>query len=126
MINSPVRASRGTTPVTVNVGVIGVGMIGKDHIRRLTTVLAGTGESRDALYRSWRDRFAEAYATEMVELVAAMDGAPVRVGTAEGTQAVALVLAGTRSLLEGRTVALSEVGADDGVPTWQQEAVATA
>jgi predicted dehydrogenase len=86
----------------------------------LTSVVAGTGESRQKLFVSWRDRFAEAYATEMVELVAAMDGAPVRVGVAEGTQAVALVLAGTRSLLEGRTVALSEVSADDGVPGWQQ------
>ena len=27
--------------VTVNVGVIGVGMTGQDHIRRLTTVLSG-------------------------------------------------------------------------------------
>src|SRR3954470_24128285 len=38
--NSPPRTS-GSTHMAVNVGVIGVGMIGKDHIRRLTTVLAG-------------------------------------------------------------------------------------
>jgi predicted dehydrogenase len=98
----------------------GLMQVGEPGPGGLTTVLAGTGEWRQPLYRSWRDRFAEAYATEMVELVAALDGGPVRVGLAEGTQAVALVLAGTRSLLEGRTVALSEVSADDGVPAWQQ------
>ena len=98
----------------------GLLQVGEPGPGGLTTVTAGTGESRQRLFRSWRDRFAEAYASEMVELVDAVDGAPVRVGLAEGTQAVALVLAGTRSLLEGRTVALSEVGADDGVPAWQQ------
>ncbi len=105
------RVEMVTTKGLVQVGDTGPG--------GLTTVLVGTGESRERLYRSWRDRFAEAYATEMEELVAALTGAPVRVGLAEGTQAVALVIAGTRSLLEGRTVALSEVDAD-GVPSWQQ------
>ena len=33
---------RGPDQMTVNVGVIGVGMIGQDHIRRLTKVLAGS------------------------------------------------------------------------------------
>jgi predicted dehydrogenase len=74
------------------------------------------------VYPSWRDRFAEAYAREMVEFAAAMDGGPVRVGAAEGTRAVALVLAGTLSILEGRTVSLAEVSAPAFAPSWQTTA----
>jgi len=55
----------------------------------------------------------------MVEFVAAIDGAPVRVGAVEGTRAVALVLAGTLSILENRTVRLTEVAAPSFVPSWQ-------
>ena len=54
----------------------------------------------------------------------ATDHAPQQLGAKPGRlfAIVALVLAGTRSLLEGRTVPLSEVSADDGVPSWQQAA----
>lgn len=87
--------------MTVRVGVIGVGMIGQDHIRRLTRVLSGgsvVGESgtvalaetddaavkRDG-YRSarvpadWRERFLRAYNIELQEWLDA-----VSAGTAPG------------------------------------------
>jgi hypothetical protein len=56
----------------------------------------------------------------MTSLVDAMDGAPVRVGTEDGTRAVALVLAGTLSILDARTVSVAEVEAPGFVPVWQR------
>ena len=102
--------------VTCTRGMVTVGDTGPGG---LASIAAGTHASAMPVYRSWRDRFAHAYVTEMGEFVAAMDGAPVRVGLADGTRAVALVLAGTVSVLEGRPVRLDEVRAPGFVPAWQ-------
>lgn len=102
--------------VTCTSGMIQVGEVGP---RGLTSVVAGTGHEIRRVYPSWRDRFAHAYVREMVEFVAAVDGRPVRVGMDDGARAVALVLAGTLSMLEGRTVQVGEVQADGFVPSWQ-------
>ena len=100
------------------IGTGGLLQVGATGPGGLTTVKAGTGHTRSLVFRSWRDRFAEAYAREMVEFIHAIDGGPVRVGMAAGTQAVALVLAGTVSLLENRTVRVSEA-LTMTVPPWQ-------
>jgi len=102
--------------VTCTGGMVQVGDTGPGG---LASIVTGTAQRGEAVFRSWRDRFAEAYVREMVELVAAMDGGPVRVGAVEGTRAVALVLAGTLSILENRTVRLAEVADPAFVPTWQ-------
>jgi len=102
--------------VTCTGGMVQVGEIGPGG---LASIAAGTSQRCEAVFRSWRDRFAEAYVREMVEFVAAIDGAPVRVGAVEGTRAVALVLAGTLSILERRTVRLAEVATPAFVPSWQ-------
>ena len=103
------------------IGTRGLLQVGATGPGGLTTVTAGTGHSRSSVFPSWRDRFAEAYAREMVEFISAIDGAPVRVGAAAGTQAVALVLAGTVSLLENRTVPVSEA-LTMAIPPWQAKA----
>lgn len=102
--------------VTCTAGMVEVGEKGPGG---LTTVVADEHTAARPLFRSWRDRFAEAYVREMAEFVAAMDGGPVRVGGADGTRAVALVLAGTLSILEGRSVPLDEVRDPGFVPAWQ-------
>jgi hypothetical protein len=43
----------------------------------------------------------------------------------EGTRAVALVLAGTLSLLENRVVPIAEVMRSDAVPSWQRTPMGT-
>ena len=102
--------------VTCTSGMVQVGDTGPGG---LASIVAGTAQRGEPVYRSWRDRFADAYVREMVAFVDAMDGAPLRVGAADGTRAVGLVLAGTLSMLEGRTVTVAEVQAPGFVPAWQ-------
>lgn len=69
------------------------------------------------IYRTWPQRFAWGYIREMEHFVQCIqNGAPPKVGGAEGRWAVAGVLAGTRSFLEGRPVYLSEILHPEGVP----------
>jgi len=105
--------------VTCTGGMVQVGHTGPGG---LATIVAGRANRGEPVFQSWRDRFEDAYVREMVSFADAMDGAPVRVGASEGTRAVALVLAGTLSMLEGRTVPLTEVLDESFVPTWQRAA----
>lgn len=67
---------------------------------------------RAPVYRTWPERFAWGYIREMEHFVDAIrNGTAPAVGGADGRWAVACVLAGMRSIDEGRTVALSEVSA---------------
>ncbi len=62
------------------------------------------------IYRTWPERFAEAYISEMRGFLECIQtGAKPRVGGEDGRWAVAGVLAGTRSFLEERPVELAEV-----------------
>lgn len=103
--------------VTCTNGMLQVGDTGPGG---LTSIVAGSHERTEPIYASWRDRFADAYVQEMVEFVTAMDTGQVRVGAAEGTRAVELVLAGTVSILEGRPVRIDEVRQPDFEAWWQQ------
>jgi len=102
--------------VTCTKGMVEVGDTGPAGLK---SIVAGTHERTEAVYPSWRDRFADAYVQEMAEFVAAIDTGQVRVGAAEGTRAVELVLAGTRSMLEGRPVGVHEVRDPAFDPWWQ-------
>lgn len=67
------------------------------------------------IYRTWPERFTWAYIREMEHFVECVrTGRPPAVTGADGRWAVASVLAGTRSFLEGRPVRLEEVLAADG------------
>lgn len=104
--------------VTTTRGMVQVGDTGPGG---LATVTVGQGTKHKNLYRSWRDRFALAYVEEMLSFIEAMNGVTPRVGVVEGTQAVALTEAGTMSLLEDRSVKLTEVTANPVKPHWQEE-----
>jgi predicted dehydrogenase len=105
--------------VTCTGGMVQVGDTGPGG---LSVLPAGNHQHSRPVFRSWRDRFADAYVEEMLALLDVMDGAPVRVGAADGTRAVALVLAGTLSILDGRPVRVAEVTGPDFVPSWQAAA----
>jgi myo-inositol 2-dehydrogenase/D-chiro-inositol 1-dehydrogenase/scyllo-inositol 2-dehydrogenase (NAD+) len=104
--------------VTATKGMVQVGETGPGG---LAVVRAGNGVKEQALYPSWRKRFAEAYIAEMAGFLDVLEGTAPKVGPAEGTQAVALAVAGVASLLSGRTVALSQVLDNPQIPSWQRD-----
>ena len=62
------------------------------------------------IYRTWPERFAWGYIREMEHFIQCIQtGTPPKVGGQDGRWAVAGVLAATKSFLEARPVALSEV-----------------
>ncbi len=62
------------------------------------------------IYRTWPERFADAYVREMRHFLDCIrSGTRPRIGGEDGRWAVAGVLAATKSFLEGRPVALSEI-----------------
>ncbi len=67
------------------------------------------------IYRTWPERFAWGYIREMEHFVQSiLNDTPPKVGGYEGRWAVAGVLAGTRSFLEGRPVYLREILQPEG------------
>jgi predicted dehydrogenase len=70
------------------------------------------------IYRTWPERFAWGYIREMEHFIQCIQtGAPPKVGGQDGRWAVAGVLAATKSFLEERPVALSEVLKGDKKPS---------
>jgi myo-inositol 2-dehydrogenase/D-chiro-inositol 1-dehydrogenase len=68
------------------------------------------------IYRTWQERFADAYIAEMREFVSCIQtGRVPRVGGEDGKWAVAGVLAATRSFLDSRPVRLEEIFAPPAV-----------
>jgi predicted dehydrogenase len=68
------------------------------------------------IFRTWQERFADAYIAEMREFVSCIQtGRAPRVGGEDGKWAVAGVLAATRSFLESRPVRLEEIFAPAAV-----------
>ncbi len=74
------------------------------------------------IYRRWPERFAWAYIHEIQHFVTCVQtGNKPKVGGEDGRWAVASVLAGTKSMLEGRPVMLEEVLDPAWVVPWQKE-----
>jgi scyllo-inositol 2-dehydrogenase (NAD+) len=101
--------------VTCTAGMVQVGDVGSGG---LSYVSAADSQEHRPVYRSWGDRFEAAYVREMIEFVETLDGGPVRVGVDDGERAVALTIAGTYSILEGRTVEVARLD-PDVIPAWQ-------
>ncbi len=96
----------------------GMALVGANGPGGFSYISAGDHVDRRAVFPSWRDRFAAAYVREMTEFVDVIDGMTPRVGLRDGERAVALTIAGTHSILEGRRVRLADLD-PDVIPAWQ-------
>ncbi|UCG23417.1 MAG: Gfo/Idh/MocA family oxidoreductase [Chloroflexota bacterium] len=101
------------------IGTKGIMLVGEMRGQALTVCINREQGLVTPIFRRWPERFAWAYINEIQAFVAcAQNGMAPKVTAEDGRWAVAGVLAGTRSFLQGRPVYLKEIFEAENPAPW--------